>query len=148
MNIQQILMRHFVFHIIILTLITACSADEIDRKSENSDREDFNEFFYKFTYDSLFQLERIKFPFEFKNFDSDGDLTVDQKERNDWKFLVFEYKEEYGKRELDAYTQETKIYSDRAKLEIRGVDNGIYVDFNFNYDNGKWFLVSGEDYSN
>ena len=132
----------------LIILLFGCATDISYRKPENSDREAFNEFFYKFTYDSLFQLERIKFPFEFKNIDSDGGLTVDQKERKNWTFLVFEHKEEYEKRELDAYTQETKIYSDSAKIEIRGVDNGIFVDFNFNYDNGKWFLVSCEDYSN
>ncbi len=32
---------------------------------------------------------------------------------------------------MDAYTQETKNYGDTIILELRGVDNGIFVDYNF-----------------
>jgi hypothetical protein len=61
--------------------------------------------------------------------------------------LRFEYKDEYARRQIDAYTQEKKIYSDSAKLELRGVDNGILIDYDFIKLNGQWFLVSEKDYS-
>jgi hypothetical protein len=51
-------------------------------------------------------------------------------------------------RQVDAYTQVMKIYADSAKLKQRGVDNGIYVDYLFIKDKGKWILFTGRDYSN
>jgi hypothetical protein len=53
----------------------------------------------------------------------------------------------YATRQEDAYTQEIKSYRDTIKLELRGVDNGIHIDYEFVTDNGKWVLVSGKDYS-
>jgi hypothetical protein len=47
-----------------------------------------------------------------------------------------------------AYTQETKLFTDSAKIELRGVDNGIYIDFELYKEHGKWFLTSEKDFSN
>jgi hypothetical protein len=132
---------------VLIILILGCKSKTSD-KSDNFLGEDFNDFYNEFISDSLFQLERTRFPFVMKSWDINDKLTVDKKEKSDWRFLKFEYKEEYGKREIDAYTQEIKIYSDSAKLELRGVDNGIYIDFEFYKENGKWLLVSEKDFSN
>lgn len=109
--------------------------------------EDFNEFFERFTTDSLFQTKRTKFPFRVLWTTEDGD-TVHETAKDDWTHSTFYYEDSYATRQVDAYTQEIRTYGDTVKLEQRGVDNGIHVDYEFTKDNGKWILVSGKDYSN
>ena len=115
--------------------------------STNNNQEDFNEFFKKFTTDSLFQVERTKFPFRVIWLTDDGE-TTHETEKENWTHSTFYYEESYASRQVEAYTQEMKIYADSAKLEQRGVDNGIYVDYLFIRDKGKWILFTGRDYSN
>lgn len=122
---------------------------DIDSVKASLDGEDFHDFFARFKEDSLFQIERVKFPMTIKSWDIDEDKpSTDKIEIGSWRHLKFEYKDEYAKREIDAYTQETKMFADSAKLELRGVDNGILIDFEFTKLNGQWFLVSEKDYSN
>jgi hypothetical protein len=113
----------------------------------DNELEDFNEFFKKFTMDSLFQIERIKFPWRLLITTEDGE-TVEETSRDNWTHLTFYYEDSYASRQIDAYTQEIKNYGDTVKLEIRGVDNGIYTDYEFVKENTRWFLVSGKDFSN
>jgi hypothetical protein len=115
--------------------------------SKNNDQEDFNEFFKKFTTDSLFQVERTKFPFRVIWTTEDGE-TTHETEKENWTHSTFYYEDSYATRQVDAYTQEIKLYEDSVKLEQRGVDNGIYVDYLFIRDKGKWILFTGKDYSN
>ncbi|WP_276373139.1 DUF4348 domain-containing protein [Chryseolinea sp. H1M3-3] len=115
--------------------------------SKLEDGEEFNEFFEKFTTDSLFQIERIKFPFRVLWTTEDGE-TVHETAKDDWTHSTFYYEDSYASRQVDAYTQETKNYGDTIKLELRGVDNGIFVDYNFVRQKGKWILVSGKGFSN
>lgn len=111
--------------------------------------EDFNNFFKKFTTDSLFQIERVKFPWTMMTWELGEDAPIKELiDRVDWKYTSFYYEDNYATRQIDAYTQNIKNYGDTVKLEIRGVDNGIHTDYEFVKDNDKWFLVSGKDYSN
>ena len=121
----------------------------IDSLKNSLNEEDFDDFFDRFKTDSLFQVERVKFPMTLKSWDIDEDKpTTDEIEIGSWRHLRFEYNDEYAKREIDAYTQKTKVFVDSAKLELRGVDNGILIDYDFIKLNGQWFLVSEKDYSN
>jgi hypothetical protein len=115
--------------------------------SNNNEQEDFNEFFKKFTTDSLFQIERVKFPWRLLMTTEEGE-TVEETSKEDWTHSTFYYEDSYASRQVDAYTQEIKNYGDTIKLEFRGVDNGIHVDYEFAREKGKWILVSGKDYSN
>jgi hypothetical protein len=122
------------------------SADSLT-VSRSNDLEDFDEFFKKFTTDSLFQIERIRFPLRLRMTTEDGE-RVEEISKEDWTFSTFLYDDSYATREVDAYTQEIKNYGDTVKLEQRGVDNGIHVDYAFVTESGAWILVSGKDYSN
>jgi len=114
---------------------------------KNYDQEDFNEFFKKFTSDSLFQVERVKFPWRLR-MAIDGREVVEETSKENWTHETFYYEESYATRQINAYTQEIRTYGDTTvRLELRGVDNGIHVDYEFARDKGKWILVSGEDYS-
>jgi hypothetical protein len=66
------------------------------------DDEEFNEFFVKFTKDSLFQIERVKFPW--RVYDYDGEV-LKEINRADWRYSKFSYDEEYATRQVDAYTK-------------------------------------------
>jgi Domain of unknown function (DUF4348) len=114
---------------------------------KNVQGENFDDFFNKFKSDSIFQMERVKFPLQLVTWDIDDKLTTEKINREDWRHLRFEYKDEFGTREIDAYTQETKIYADSVKIELRGVDNGIYVDYVFNKVVGQWTLTTERNYS-
>jgi hypothetical protein len=110
--------------------------------------EDFHEFLGQFRNDSAFQLQRVKFPFNVKSWDIEDVLTTYDIFTEDWKHLRFDYKNEYSTRPIDAYKQEIKVYPDSAKIEYRGIDNGIYLDYEFYRKDGKWYLESEKDYSN
>lgn len=115
--------------------------------SKTTNGEDFNEFFARFTTDSVFQIERTKFPFRVIWTTEDGE-TTHETEKENWTHSTFYYEDSYATRQVDAYTQKIRQYSDSVVLEQRGVDNGIYVDYKFIKDNGKWILFTGKDYSN
>jgi hypothetical protein len=115
--------------------------------SKNGEEEDFNQFFKKFTTDSVFQMQRTKFPFRVIWLTEEGETTHETDKEN-WTHPTFYFEDSYATRPVDAYTQKIKIYTDSATLEQRGVDNGIYVDYLFLKDKGKWILNSGRDYSN
>lgn len=111
--------------------------------------EDFSAFFEKFTTDSLFQVERVKFPWTLMTWEIDEDAPIKESIHiEDWRFAPFYYEDSYSTRQTDAYTQEIKHYCDTVKIEIRGVDNGIFINYEFIKDNNEWFLVSAKDYSN
>ena len=114
----------------------------IDKVSPNIN-EDFNKFFETFRNDSLFQLDRVSFPLTTMIWEiGDDNPRKTTIQKDDWRFLNFHYDESFAKRQLDPYTQEIKVYGDTVKLEIRGVDNGIYTDFEFARQKGKWYLVA------
>lgn len=147
-------------NIFILTILflTSCGTKSTDSTttgqgadsltiSENINQEDFNDFFKKFTTDSVFQVERTKFPFRVIWSTEDGETTHETEKKN-WTHSTFYYEDSYATRQEDAYTQELKLFGDSVRLEQRGVDNGIYVDYLFLRDKGKWILFTGRDYSN
>lgn len=117
-------------------------------EKSSTEKEEFNEFLKTFRKDTSYQLRRVIFPFVVKSRDFDDNLTSEEIFHEEWIHLGFDYKEEYSTRPIDAYTQQIKIYPDSAKIEYRGIDNGIYFDYLFFRIDGKWYLESEEDYSN
>jgi hypothetical protein len=144
--------------ILIILFLTSCGtkstdsvttdkgADSLTTSVNDNDQEDFNEFFKKFTTDSVFQVERTKFPFRVIWSTEDGE-TTHETAKEDWTHSTFHYENGFATRQEDGYTQEIKLFGDSVRLEQRGVDNGIYVDYLFIRDKGKWILFTGRDYS-
>ncbi len=135
---------------ILLTIsLVSCGTKTTELTTDkNVQGENFDDFFNKFRSDSVFQIERVKFPLPLVTWDIDDNLATEEIDRENWRHLRLEYKNEFGTREIDAYTQETKIYADSAKIELRGIDNGIHVDYVFNKVDGQWTLTTERDYSN
>lgn len=116
---------------------------------EDRDGERFEVFFEKFKLDSVFQLERVSFPFSSESLDTDSDkYIVSHVQKDNWTFADFNYDGSIATRGLDPYTQEAKVQRDKAVIEIRGVDNGIWIDYTFEKHDGKWLLISEKDSSN
>ena len=131
-------MRTLKFTLIVwIKLLMSCTS------KPSSDTENFNEFFEKFKSDSLFQVNRVKFPWEIPTEDGE-EIFID---KTDWQHSSFYYEEDFATRLVDAYTQEIRTYGDTVKIEHRGVGNAIHIDFVFAKIGNKWFLVSEKDLS-
>src|SRR6478609_804881 len=62
------------------------------RTRNTESKEDFNDFIYKFISDSLYQLDRIKFPLRSMQADSEDFGTIN---KSDWKIVRLFGAEEY-----------------------------------------------------
>ena len=109
----------------------------------------FETFFEYFNKDSLFQISRIDFPItvmelDWKNDYADIEMIIELK---DYHVLDLTYDKSYELRESDKYTQETLLDENKAIIKIRGIDNGIYSDYEFEKNKGKWKLKTWNDSS-
>jgi len=105
----------------------------------------FETFIEYFSKDSLFQISRIDFPLKVKASDGNGETeTIINK--SDFRKLTFGDKSAKT-REFDKYEQTYKIEGNKAVVETRGIDNGIFIDTYFEKINGKWELVTSVDSS-
>lgn len=104
--------------------------------------EDFNEFFKKFNSDPKFQITRVIFPLKYKANNEDFELSDYTMTKEKYKVLHLNNKadERYLKRTL-------LIKKNKATLEERGLDNGIYIDYIFELKDNKWFLKTFDDQS-
>ncbi len=104
--------------------------------------EDFNEFFKKFTSDPKFQITRVIFPLKYKANNEDFELSDYTMTKEKYKVLHLKNKadERYLKRTL-------LVKKNKATLEERGLDNGIYIDYIFELKDNKWFLKTFDDQS-
>jgi hypothetical protein len=123
------------------------------KKYVDIEGEFFEAFFDKFKMDSLFQRERVEFPFLVESIDTDSDTGPDKFnkkyiQKEDWKYANFHYDESFATRGVDAYTQTIRIQLHNAVVQLRGVDNGIWIDYLFEKKVDKWMLVSEHDSSN
>jgi hypothetical protein len=105
----------------------------------------FETFIKYFSKDSLFQIGRIDFPLKVQNRQENKiqDVTI---QKSKFHKLDFDVKTA-GTRMFDKYNQNIKVEGNQAKIEIRGVDNGIFIDVYFEKISKKWKLVTWVDSS-
>lgn len=109
---------------------------------------DFNSFIEKFSQDSAFQLDRTRFPLKIKQYDIENDKdTIIYEQRSAFQMMDFRQKKSEGS--YDRWKQEIVLDKNQSKatIEIRGIENGIVVDYNFEKKDGKWMLFSIDDSS-
>ena len=114
---------------------------------ENVDNH-FDVFIEQFSRDTAFQLKRIKFPLRIKQYDIENDKdTIIYKSRSVFEMMDFRKKKSLSS--LDQWKQEIILYKSQSKatIEIRGIENGIMVDYYFEKSDGKWMLVGIDDSS-
>lgn len=102
----------------------------------------FNDFIHKFSTDSAFQLSRTKFPLKIKSYDllNDKDSLI-YRDRSEFEMMDFRIKKSNG----DYDNWEQKIVTGKnnisVTIQIRGIENGIMVDYFFEKINGAWMLI-------
>lgn len=104
--------------------------------------ENFDIFFNEFQKDSIFQKDRIIFPLKCLQYDTENDsfseMFINKKE---WKYIDFsKLPENYLKKII-------KISDDEFIYNIQIEDTGVSVNYIFENNNGKWYLVEIKDES-
>ncbi len=113
------------------------------RTTEN--KEDFDNFIYKFISDSLYQLDRIKFPLKSQQWDSD-EVDSTRIEKSNWKTVRFFWGEQYRPQIYDNFKREMRDTDERLFC-WEGIENGINVEYRFSRIKGLWYLTEFNDFS-
>lgn len=127
-------------------LITSCTEEKKKTeqpKAQTNQAESFDNFFEKFSADSVFQKSRIKFPLVSQTYDIDSDKDVmSTVEATKWEFFnIKQLKQE--KRYIFKISREKEQYIVNVTME----DTGVYVDYIFEQQSGKWTLTKIADQS-
>lgn len=123
---------------------------ELSIRSSDTDNVDgdFSSFIEKFSKDSAFQLNRTKLPLKIKQYDIENDKdTIIFKHGSEFEMMDFRKKKSDTK--YDQWKQEIVLNKgeNKATIEIRGIENGIVLDYYFEKNDGKWMLVGVNDSS-
>jgi hypothetical protein len=108
-------------------------------------KEDFDDFILKFISDSLYQLDRIKFPLKSQQWDSD-EVDSTRIEKSNWKTVRLFWGEQYRPQIYDNFKREMRDTDERLFC-WEGIENGINVEYRFNRINGLWYLTEFNDFS-
>ncbi|WP_346086804.1 DUF4348 domain-containing protein [Sphingobacterium ginsenosidimutans] len=115
--------------------------------SKNSINDEFANFIEKFSTDTAFQINSVKFPLKVTWYDQDQEKDkVTYKTRTDYKLL--DLRNSTSKSQTDQMERKTTVDNNKsAKITMRGIDNGILVEYHFEKTKGKWFLILIKDNS-
>lgn len=110
-----------------------------------NNNEDFDDFIYKFISDSLYQLDRIKFPLKSEQWDSD-EVDSTRIEKNNWKTVRLFWAEQYRPQIYDNFKKEMRDTDERLFC-WEGIENGINIEYKFSRIKGLWYLTEFNDFS-
>jgi len=130
----------------------SCDGNKEHTSINSNNVENFNNFYKRFTTDSLFQLERIKFPLTGVYLDGEtvginpvtgedntGDTVWTSKTWN----IIHAINEE-DKKSLDFSINQHK---DTMIVLTKGIDYGFYFEEKYLLYNNKWYLIYLKDIS-
>ncbi len=104
----------------------------------------FLKFIKDFSKDSLFQISHVKFPFPNIYIDwelDDPSEVCDSIQYKDWRHMNL------IKDLDDLFIIQTDTNTLYRSIYLRGIDNGISIEYHFERINGNWNFVKVEDYS-
>lgn len=155
------MLLRYLFLCLSITAFYSCNGDSRRAKAQQVDLQpfvplsdttnvdkDFSAFIEQFSKDTSFQLSRTKFPLRIKQYDIEKDKdTIIYKQRSAFEMMDFRQKQSKGS--YDQWKQEIVLDKSQSKatIEIRGIENGIMVDYNFEKKDGKWMLIGIDDSS-
>lgn len=153
------LLRHLFLYVLVIAC-AACNSHSTTTESTQSkppgpvqpgidtvDR-DFHLFIEKFSKDSAFQLNRTVFPLQIRQYDIDnGGDNIIYEQRSAFEMIDFRKKISDGIHDRWKQNIVWDKNDTRATIEIRGIDNGIKVDYHFEKKDGRWMLVHIDDAS-
>ena len=99
---------------------------------------DYETFFKKFEADKSYQASHIKFPYQYASEGPDGS-TNEEIQKSKYKY--------FGLFKEKVKNEYTKINDNEFKVEKRGVESGVAVDYYFKKFENEWYLVKIVDYS-
>ncbi len=114
---------------------------------EKDDKEEFFDFFARFSNDSSFQAQRIVQPLQFVTIDPDDEFSILETELESGQWFAF--KPPIPKDFLFNinYGQEGKDLSNDKIVVLRGIGNGFFNALYFTRVDGAWQLFKFEDTS-
>lgn len=132
---------------VILILILLFTSQDSSIDTSINQNENFEEFFQKFSKDSIFQISRTQFPLKITQVDILDEKTVITLEKSDWVHLDFTDTVGIEPKSIDAYEQKAVLNGEEIHIQLRGIDNGIRIDYVFRRIEKKWILVAWNDFS-
>lgn len=149
-TIITVLIALFTFALGYWTAIIKTSVDqkfdtvtETIEASNQTSKEKFDDFIYKFISDSLYQLDRVKFPLKSIRANSEEYGTIKKK---DWQIVRLFGKDEYKAQLYDNFSGELRDTDERLFC-WEGIENGINVQYKFKRIDGHWYLTEFNDFS-
>lgn len=101
----------------------------------------FDSFLIEFSNNETFQLTRVDFPLNVKIIDIEDkeeniSIIKDEWQHSNLLDTAGIETQEYGK-----YSQTVEVTNSIATVKLRGIDNGIRIDYTFQLREGRWFLT-------
>lgn len=122
--------------------------DDATMPKEETNQEDFYEFYVRFANDSLFQAERVNEPLPFVAPDPDDDFQILETTIRKEQWFAFQPKLPKEYLNNVNYGQKLDRNSRSRIIELRGFGNGFNNTLYFRCRNGEWRLTRFEDLSN
>lgn len=110
--------------------------------------EDFLEFFYKFSNDSVFQRGHIAVPLKFVTSDPDDEFQILETTLEVDQWFAFRPLLPVDKMTNIDYGQSHSMHSRRKIIDLRGIGNGFSNTLFFKRSGNDWKLVQFDDLSN
>ncbi|MGA2822228.1 MAG: DUF4348 domain-containing protein [Bacteroidales bacterium] len=128
-----------VLFIFIFFCVTAFSQHSQKIVVKTNTAEDFSIFQSRFFSDSSYQSDRIRFPLGFLK----PDTYPRQIQKGDWKFKAHLHWSKTNPSNIHFRLIEV-VDADQNKVIHGKLDNGVYENYTFSLENGKWILVKLE----
>lgn len=117
------------------------SIESIKNKEQTRDcKQTFEEFFERFSRDSIYQKSRVKYPFKWSYLEDNesNEMTVDiLNSIDDYDYIDFTSdKDESGKYETIIERKEKQV-----NYILKGKDNGLLMNHIFKVIDGCWYMV-------
>lgn len=117
------------------------------KNASTSNSENFDEFLQNFNSDSSFQISRIIFPLKkealSQDFLEEVSFSIQKKH---WRFLPILGSADFFI-QISNPDEKGVEKSNRKLLELNGIENGLYISYEFQLVDNQWFLVSWIDRS-
>lgn len=120
----------------------------ISNSFAQDNKENFDDFFFKFASDSTFQKSRIKFPLEFKTWKNPeivgGEMEIRKIKKEEWEHDYFFINENYRPQFYDNFEGELRDTDERLFQWI-GIETRTSVKYFFKRLQGEWYLIKKEN---
>ena len=109
--------------------------------------ESFDEFFERFAKDSIFQKNRVKYPFKYLSSEYDFEKRKDTintefiLNKDNFSFIDFTEDKNAMDKEFDKYTVDIEDLDSIKNYRLNGYDNGIRITHKFKIIDGCWYMV-------